>query len=113
MSSPMVANPELASAMGRLTRKKSAAMLPGYCLIMNWRNCGVSTVFVDDLIAEDESPKNEPKKNVLFLTMGPPMVPPNSFRREAGRAIWEMVRACRRLLVWYAETLPWKELVPD
>jgi serine/threonine-protein kinase len=83
----MVRIPVLASTMGLLTLKKSAAMLLGYWLMMNWRNSGVSTVFVDDRMLDDDSPKNEPKKNVLFLITGPPTVPPNSFRRDAGRAI--------------------------
>ena len=67
--------------------------------MMNRRNSGVSIVFVDDLMLEEESPKNEPKKNVRFLMTGPPRVPPNSLRRVAGRVNWEMVRAVRRLLV--------------
>src|SRR5260370_1439083 len=102
MSWPMVRNPVLASTIGLLTLRKSAAMLFGYWLIMNWRNSGVSIVFVDDRMLDDDSPKNEPKKNVLFLVNGPPTGPPNSFRRDArnhcNQAGENVARKQRRLL---------------
>src|SRR5215471_12761395 len=91
----MVWNCVVASTVGALTLKYAAAMLFGYWLIMNCLNCGVSIVLVEDETLEDERSKIDPKKNVRFLMMGPPNVPPNSLRRAAGKLTWEIVRACK------------------
>src|SRR5262245_26540455 len=54
-----------------------------------------------------------PKKNSLFLVIGPPIVPPNWLRLIVSRLVAKAFRALKIPLRTNSNRLPWNSLVPD
>ena len=87
-------------------------MLLGYLCFIKLMKSGVGVLAAKPAPKLERKMSMEPKKNVLFLRMGPPMVQAASLRRKTGTSFWKILRDCKTLLVWNQPTVPWKSLVP-
>src|SRR5438093_769609 len=94
-----------------------ALSAPGKYRKIPFRACWVSTVPVTFSLCCTRWPSKNPKKNVLFLTIGPPRRAPYSFRLEKFFAtplkLLNQVLAFSAELLFVQKALPWNRLVPE
>src|SRR5882757_6654490 len=92
--------------LGKLLTNLAETLFGKRCC-MRLANSGVIALAEKPEPTPDRNTSTDPKKNSLFLTTGPPMVPFASLRRKVGTFGWKTeLRAVSTLSVWYHPAVP-------